>query len=266
MLLFSEPADEPAKSGVGTMLARKLSQHARLGAAERTALDTLLSRNIRRIANRTPIIEQRTTPGEINVLVAGWAQRSVRLRDGRRRIVALYVPGDVIEFDAFLISRMDATVAALGAARVAGISRTMLNELSRSQPRVAHGLWWESMVSACIQRQWTINVGHKASRQRLAHLLCELHTRLSLVGLVEDGRCDFPLSQADLADACALTSIHTNRALQEMRGEGLLDVGEGTLVIHDWPALARLGTFDPSYLQVAALMPAPEPDEVALPL
>ncbi len=248
-----------AMSAQGSALARKLDHHVRLTSAERTALDRVLRRDLRRLDARTPLVEQGAAPTEIHVVMDGWACRQTATQAGRRRIVAFYIPGDICDFDVFLMPAMDQEIAAIGAVRIAGISRSALNELSRSQPRVSQGLWWESLMSAAVQRAWTLNVGAKAAQQRIAHLLCELYQRLSLVGMANDGRCTLPLTQADLADACALTPVHTNRALQQMRASGLVDFADSLLEIHDWPALAVLGAFDGTYLQVAALRPRADP-------
>lgn len=239
-------------------LARKLCHHTGLESGEHAAIAALLARHVRHVRHRSPIVEGDTSPTEIQVLLEGWAGRFAILPSGKRRIVAIYIPGDVCDFDAFLMRRMDQPIAAIGPVRVAGITRQALNDVLRHQPRLNQALMWESMVGAAIQRAWTINVGHRAANRRLAHLFCELHTRLSLVGLADARGCAFPLTQADLGDACALTSIHTNRAIQELRREGLLDLSGGHLRIHDWPALAALAEFDPAYLQVESLDRVPE--------
>ena len=234
------------------MLARKLSHLTPLEAREQAALAGVLGRSVRQYKHRQLLNDRDTPPAEIQVLVEGWACRFTVLASGKRRIVAFYLPGDVCDFDAFLMQRMDQSISAIGLARVAGISRQALDDLSRNQPRLSQALWWESMTAASIQRAWTINVGQRAANRRLAHLLCELYARLERVGLGQAGSCAFPLTQADLGDACALTSIHTNRALQELRRDGLLDLHAGMLRIHDLAELAALGEFDPGYLGTGA--------------
>jgi hypothetical protein len=43
-------------------------------------------------------------------------------------------------------------------------------------------------------------------------------------------------------------SVHTSRALQELRGEGLITFERGKLIVRDWNGLAGIGEFDPTYL------------------
>lgn len=231
-------------------LARKLDHHIRLSNEERATLDRVLGRNVRQLATRTVLVEEGAVPNEMHVMLSGWACRYSHNPDGRRRIVAIYIPGDVCDFDVFLMTAIDQSIASIGPAVAAGLDRAAINELAQTQPRISQGLWWESLVSAATQRAWTINVGHRSAKQRIAHLLCELHTRLSLVGMVDRASCDFPLTQADIADACGLTSIHTNRALQEIRALDLIALQEQRLTIVHAKALADLGCFNPAYLQI----------------
>ena len=51
----------------------------------------------------------------------------------------------------------------------------------------------------------------------VAHVLCELVTRMQAVGLAHDGICNLPLTQAELADATGLSTVHVNRVIQELR-------------------------------------------------
>ncbi|VVT21763.1 conserved hypothetical protein [Sphingomonas sp. EC-HK361] len=248
--------DEPSGSlPTGSALARKLDHHVRLNGDERATLDRCLGRSVRRLAARTALVEEGSTPSEMQVLLSGWACRYSQQPDGRRRIVAFYIPGDICDFDVFLMTAIDQSIASIGPALVAGLDRGAINELALTQPRTSQGLWWESLVSAAIQRAWTINVGHRSAKQRIAHLLCELHTRLAMVGMVDGGSCDFPLTQADIADACGLTSIHTNRALQEIRTLGLIALQDQRLDILHETALADLGRFNPAYLQIRSAQP-----------
>jgi len=95
-------------------------------------------------------------------------------------------------------------------------------------------------------RTWLLNSA--SAYQAVAHLLCELHARADNVGLVADGRCRIPLTQQDIGDAVGITSVHTNRVLQKLRNEGLVEFGHGTLLIQDVDALRRACDFRPAYL------------------
>ena len=60
---------------------------------------------------------------------------------------------------------------------------------------------------------------------------------------------DLPVTQAQLADAVGLTSVHLNRTLKALRAEGVTFSGR-KVRIADWAALTQLAEFDPVYLLV----------------
>ncbi|MGY3620532.1 CRP-like cAMP-binding protein [Bradyrhizobium sp. USDA 10063] len=84
----------------------------------------------------------------------------------------------------------------------------------------------------------------------MAHLLCELFFRLRLAGLTSGDSCDFPLTQADLADASGLSKVHVNRTLQELRSANLIVLKGKTLVVPDLRRLMEAGLFNANYLHM----------------
>jgi biotin operon repressor len=88
-------------------------------------------------------------------------------------------------------------------------------------------------------------------RARVAHLLCEVFTKLDAVGLTNQGECAFSLTQAELADATGLSQVHLNRTLQQLRADGLIILRRRILSIPDLNALKAAAGFDAKYLHLA---------------
>ena len=59
-----------------------------------------------------------------------------------------------------------------------------------------------------------------------------------------------PITQAELADASGLSTVHVNRTLQELRASGLISTQRGSAIIEDWDGLREAGEFDPTYLHL----------------
>lgn len=116
---------------------------------------------------------------------------------------------------------------------------TMLNH-----PRITQALWWESLVTSAIRREWTVNLGQRNATERMAHLFCELFLRLRAVNLTSGNTCEFPVTQIELADATGLSAVHLNRTLQDFRAANLVELGERTLTIPDLSALMRASMFN----------------------
>ena len=105
-----------------------------------------------------------------------------------------------------------------------------------------------NLVDASIFREWVVNVGRRDSRARIAHLLCELVVRMKKIGLGDGKTFDFPLTQEQLADATGLTAVHTNRTLQSLRKDGLIQLSARSLSVLDWERLREVADFEDLYL------------------
>ena len=231
-------------------LIRKLDNFTRLSPDDRDALSALTRQRVRRFAARDDIIREGEPPRELYMMLTGWAYRYKMLEDGRRQILAFFLPGDTCDLNNPLLREMDHSIGALTALTVAEVSQRALDELSASCPRVGHAMWWETLVNIAIQREWTVNLGQRTAIERLAHLLVELFLRLRSVGLADDESCQMPATQTDLADATGLTAVHVNRTLQDMRARGLIRLKGGMLTIPDLEALKSLAMYNPNYLHL----------------
>ena len=230
-------------------LTLRLEAFTRLSADDKAAIARLM-KTARVIAPRRDVIREGENPRFIHLMIDGWACRYKTLPDGRRQIVAFFVPGDFCDLNVYVLKAMDHSIGAITRLSVADISREEMDRLTADYPRVTQALWWEALVNAAIQREWTLNIGQRTAYERIGHLLIELHLRLKTVGLTHNGTCDFPLTQNDLADATGLTAVHVNRTLQELRRDGLLELERRRLTIPDLQRLMDASMFNPNYLHL----------------
>ena len=68
--------------------------------------------------------------------------------------------------------------------------------------------------------------------------------------MTEDNSCEFPLTQADLADATGLSKVHVNRTLQALRTAELVVLKGKTLTVPSLERLMDAGLFNPNYLHM----------------
>lgn len=233
----------------GPAVASKLEAFTRLSADDRLAL-AQVSRNFRFVDARRDLICEGDKPRYVHLVLEGWACRYKQLPDGKRQIVALFIPGDFCDANVYILKSMDHSIGAITRLKVAMITPEEMNELTADRPRITQALWWHELVSAAVQREWTLNLGQRSAYERLAHLLIELYVRLNIVGRAHDGRCDFPLTQNDLADATGLTSVHVNRTLQELRRDGLIELERKQLQILDLQRMIDVAMFNANYLHI----------------
>lgn len=186
--------------------------------------------------------------GSYAIVLAGMLARSEALPDGSRQIVALLLPGDIVDPLGFAAPATDHAVGALVASTLATAPHETIAALACSHPRLPKLLMHEAAVEAAILRQWVVNCGRRSAYARMAHLICELYSRLAVAGLARHHACKLPLTQAALSDATGLSVVHVNRVLQQLRADGLISLKSGHLVVHDWPGLCDAAGFDSAYL------------------
>ena len=228
-------------------LIAKLSAVAMLTPDDERVLHEVC-RSPRKVAARRWIIEEGDKPDHVHVMVEGWAARAKILPDGSRQITAFLLPGDFCDLHVTILGEMDHSILALTDARIAYVPHSEMEELPRRRPELVRAFWWATLVDEAVLRSWVINVGRRSAYERIAHLFCELHARLKLVGLAGDDEFALPLTQEVLADATGLTPVHVNRTLQSLRADGLIELCDRRLTILSPERLRRKAGFDANYL------------------
>lgn len=232
-------------------LLLRLDACARLSPHDREAVSAL-GDTPHEVAPRNDLIREGERPTVVHLVVSGLGYSYKSLPDGRRQIVNFLVPGDFCELDADLLEEIDHSVAAITRMRVAQITPEAMASLRSEHPRISRALSREKQVSESILREWILNVGQRNAQERISHLLIELFLRLRLVRLTRGDSCDFPLTQADIADATGLTPVHVNRTLQGLRRENLIELEHKQLRIPDLERLMAVAVFNPNYLHLNA--------------
>lgn len=241
-------------------LLRKLANFTQLSDEEVTAVE-VSTLDVRDFAAREDVISQGDRTGGVKLLLEGFACRYKVLEDGRRQIVAYFVPGDLCDLRVFILKRMDHSIGAVVASKVASISPEDILKMTNTYPNLTRALWWSTLVEEAITREWIVNVGQRNALERMAHLFCELLYRFRAVGLNDGNSCTLPLTQVELAETLGLSSVHVNRTLQELRRQKLITLEAGTLTIQDLPALEEISFFNPDYLHLDYSDDKPSGDE-----
>lgn len=106
------------------------------------------------------------------------------------------------------------------------------------------------MVDASVSHMWAIG-GSRKTLSRVSHLLCEMFTRLQMVGLAKVGQSlPYVVNQRDLSDALGLSLVHTNKTLAVLKNKTIIRLSGMKIEILDWERLADIAEFDPAYLHL----------------
>lgn len=230
-------------------MTRKLALWGVLDADDRAAL-LALPYTLRTMEPEEIIVQEGQKATHSCLLRSGFTYRQTILANGGRQILAINMPGDMVDLQNSLLHVADHSVVALTRCAVAFIPREAVLELAFDRPAVGKAMWFDTLVDASMFRAWIANIGRRTARERIAHIICEFAIRLEAAGLGRQNHYELPMSQERLADCVGLTPVHTNRMLRDLEHDGLIDRAQRSIRIVDWPRLTATADFDPAYLHM----------------
>jgi CRP-like cAMP-binding protein len=209
-----------------------------------------LTGEIRDLKRGEDILKDGDRPPYSVVVISGLLQRYTLGAEGERQIHSFYLPTDTPSLEAIHIGVMDNTLGALAPSRVGLVPIPELLRVMDTHPNLNALMWRETLVQASILRAWLMRNSQTQGHERMAHLFCELMTRAKAAGLAQDGTCDLPITQEDLAAALGLSVVHVNRTLMLLRATGAVELRGGTLKVNNWDQLVEIAEFNGRYLHL----------------
>jgi CRP-like cAMP-binding protein len=228
-------------------LVSKLHGLSALSDDERVVLAGLTGAS-RAVDAGTDLSRDNDAKDGVLVLTAGFACRYKLRSNGARQITDYLVPGDTCDLRA-LPGLPRGSIATIAPSKVARISSESLTSAQQDYPAIGEAFRKAAVVEGSILREWLMNMGRRSAEERLAHLFCELLSRMQAVGLVHGNSFRLPLTQFDLGDTMGLSYVHVNRTLQTLRQQGLFTFGSKTLTVLNLDGLQTLAGFEPGYLR-----------------
>jgi CRP-like cAMP-binding protein len=226
-------------------ILRRLRSLATLTDVELDLVRSLGQRRERHLAGEE-LIAEGAIDARPRFVVSGWACRQRLLRDGRRQIFGLIMPGDAFGFPGHEAAPALASVAALTALETVDAETVARAVQQGSAPGLANGLAAAERLEASLLLDHVVRLGRQTAYERVAHLLLELQQRLEVAGFGDRQRFPLPLTQEMLADALGFSIVHVNRTLQQLRRERLIELRSGVAILLERDRLAAICDYRPS--------------------
>lgn len=220
-------------------------------------LEFAAAQRLRTYRPRQLVLSQGDCTAHVLIVISGWAEQAIQFADGRRQVVAFAMPGDLCCNDLTSRAPMEQSITAVTTLTVSIVGKLEFRALLTGNARLARSFWRNQMLSLSIQRRWTSVIGQMGAKERVAHLLCEIYLRQEKIGMASHGVCPFPVTQTQIAEACGLTQVHTNRVIQELRRSGLIELRSKRLTLPSLAAIMAIAQFEGAYLDLEDPDPAP---------
>lgn len=243
----------PVRPGALAPLTQKLSQNVPLSGSELPLLRELQAGN-RLFRRGQEIIVEGRKYRALFIVMEGVAVRYRVLRDGRRHVLNVVLPGDIAGIPGCFFENALYSIRTLTDLRASPVPLARLMSLFHTHPQLAAKLFWSFSCEAAIYAEHLIAIGRRTALERVAHFLLELLTRLQAVGLADERSFRLPLTQELIADALGLSIPYVNQVLRQLRDDGLACVKDKLVVIKDVEALSALADFERHYLRPLSIV------------
>ena len=232
----------------GESFFRKLQAFLDPTAEEASFLARVLARQHRAEARRTLVAEGEAHAASF-VLLDGWSVRYKTMTDGRRQILNVILPGDMIGLEAHVIAQASASVTTVTPCTIAEFRPAATVRMLGEHPRLAAALLWATSREEAFLGERLLSLGRRPAIDRIGHFFVELYHRLRLVGLANgDAVFEAPLNLDQIGDALGLSVVHVSRTFGRLRALKLLDRRNHHVAIRDLDALERRVEFPGLYL------------------
>ena len=232
----------------------RLSRLVKLSAADLHSLDQIV-KGEHLVKKRNDLIVDGDEYRNLCFVKDGYAIRYKLLSNGKRQILNVILPGDVIGFPVSFFDRSMYSVVTVSDLTFSLCSLDAYAQLCYQRPQFGLALSWLAAQEAAIYAEHIVDIGRRTPLERLAHFLLEVHSRLLAVGRAQETSFDLPFSQEIIADVLGLSVPHLNRVMQQLRAEKLIESRLRHINLVDTARLRKLAHYQPFSLEP---IPLPE--------
>jgi CRP-like cAMP-binding protein len=230
----------PPAIPAGYSLLSIMSRGAALAPDEVALLDG--SHRLREAWAGSEIADNQSAGFRVIFVVAGWLGRSRDLKNGRRQLIDLFLPGEM------MFRRPDTPAELLSYSCLSDVQYIDLSELltaveaepSRYANLAAAFRAFSTDVERGLIKQ-IVRLGAMRAAERMADLALDLYRRSDLIGQCVGERFPMLLSQEQIGSLLGMSAVHVNRTMQFLRQQGLLVTNFETWMLPDCARLQRIG-------------------------
>jgi CRP-like cAMP-binding protein len=216
----------------------KLNLCAAVGGKLKSAADlhpgvSPLKSSAHSIPSRRTIHHPKEWSEFVLIICSGWGSSSIALPDGRRQILSILLPGDII-FSAGLFEPASGYSAeAITEVTYRKFKRVEFKALLfeyRDLFEMLTKIWSEDRAQA---DQLALDLGRRTAAERIARLILNLAERLTERNMISGHMMEFPFRHRHIADATGLTPVHVSKVLGEFQRVGVIEINKRLLTITD---------------------------------
>lgn len=182
-------------------------------------------------------------------IASGFAFRCRVTAESERHLMSLAIPGDICTYTCVTGRSAYAVPEAGSRCSILRLDANHAAALFEGNPRLLCAVLANLASDNVVVEELLTSVGRRNAMQRIAHLLCELEFRYRRLNLTKGNQFTLKLTQVQIGMYLALSAVHVNRVIQELRRLKLIELRGRALTIPDVQALRRMANFSSDYLE-----------------
>jgi len=224
------------------------SHHAPLSISNRETLAEL-QQSPRRFQKGSVIKNRDLNAKYLLAIQGGWACSCRISEEGKRQIIDLYLPGDIVGLRDYRAGGRFDEVVMLTEGLIIPMQKAQLDQAMQKDHSLVNAMLAASMHQCNIIADRLNNLISHDATTRIAYFILELHARLNF-SRTEMKELVLPVSQQVIGDLLGMTNVHVCRCLCQLESQGLLtrDKDSRNIRILEYSELLALAGFSTSYL------------------
>ena len=175
----------------------------------------------------------------------GWCAIYKSLGNGKKQIIKIALPGDLIGFQSNSEAPLNYSAISLTDMVLCAFPRNEFTGLLNRNAFVLKRLMELNAREMNLCQNHLMAIGKNIAIEKISLFCAELFLRFhNIYQLPLTNRIFFPLTQVEIGDATGLTCVHVNRTLKTLSDMNLMDISARTLTVPDIDKLCKLGQFD----------------------
>lgn len=227
-------------------LVQKLGHYVDLNESDKQALARLEEEEESYDARKL-VFETGGTSDRLWVIKSGWGVSSIPHVDGRRQVVRVHLPGDVVGLPEIALKSAATTFETVTRCCLCPFPKRRLDGVFSNHPRLAALMFTIALREQVILIDTQKALGRMDARERLAHFLLDILARLRITMGPETDRMRMPMNQSDIGDHMGLTNVTVSKTLMRMELDGLIGRRCGNILFADEARMVTLCGFRDRY-------------------
>lgn len=223
-------------------LVTKLSSYVELIDTDKEKL-AALERSERNFGAGQDIYQGGSENKELFMVKHGLLLSYTDLPDGRRQIVTIHHPGDIVGFPDIALKQMTTTLCRVEDACLCPFPKSSLDMILREAPRLSALLLSIALRNQIVFIDLLRAMGRMSAKGKISYMLLNLIARLRITNHCMTDTLRLPMNQSQVVDYLGLTNVYASKPFIEMEKDGFIQRHVRNLQIRKGYEMIKLTDF-----------------------